>query len=254
MNVSIIGSGNVATHLAKALKNAKVPVLSIWSRGFENAKTLAKAVNATAVQELSDIAAIESDIIIIAVKDDAIKEIASKLTDYNGIVVHTSGATPLSILEDRKNSGVFYPLQTFSKQKELDFNDVPLCLEASNSPTLAKLKALASLLSKHCYEVDSEQRKVLHVAAVFACNFPNYLYGIAQGLLAKHQLDFEIIRPLIAETAHKVQNALPVNVQTGPAVRNDEQTLTKHEEMLKEHPEWLTIYKLLSEQIKKTIS
>lgn len=251
MIVSIIGSGNVATHLAKALKTANVQVLNIWSNRFENALTLAQEVDANAVSELANFATDKSDIILIAVKDDAIGEVASNLIGYNGIVAHTSGAASISTLDELENSGVFYPLQTFSKLKEVDFSNVPLCLEARNSLVLVKLKELATLLSKHNYEVDSEQRKILHLAAVFACNFPNYLYGIAQQLLAQHQLDFDLIRPLITETANKVQTALPVNVQTGPAIRNDEQTLTKHQGLLSQHPEWLTIYKLLSEQIKK---
>lgn len=251
MIVSIIGSGNVATHLAKALKTAQVQVLNVWSNRFENAQALAAQVNANAIEELADFASDNSDIILIAVKDDAIEVVVDKLGGYRGIVAHTSGSVSLAVLNNFENFGVFYPLQTFSKYKEVDFNKVPMCLEANNTATLAQLKSLASILSKQQSEVDSEQRKILHLAAVFACNFPNYLYGIAQQLLAEHQLDFDLIRPLIAETANKVQNDLPVNVQTGPAVRNDEQTLLKHEGLLAQHPEWLTIYKLLSEQIKK---
>lgn len=251
MTVSIIGSGNVATHLAKALQKANVQVLNIWSNRFENALALAQEVGAQAVNELAEIVADESDILLISVKDDAIGSVAQKLNGYSGVVAHTSGSVSLTVLNGIENHGVFYPLQTFSKQKELDFSLVPLCLEASTPSALAKLKHLAALLSKHCYDVDSEQRKILHLAAVFACNFPNYLYGIAQQLLAQHQLDFNIIKPLIIETANKIQTALPINVQTGPAIRNDVQTLNKHEEMLQKHPEWLTIYKLLSEQIKK---
>ncbi|RZL69236.1 MAG: DUF2520 domain-containing protein [Pedobacter sp.] len=251
MIVSIIGSGNVATHLAKALKTAHVQVLNVWSNRFENAQALAVQVNANVIAELTDFASDKSDIILIAVKDDAIGSVVEKLHGYRGIVAHTSGSAPLAVLSNFENFGVFYPLQTFSKHKEVDFNVVPLCLEANNTATLAQLKSLAGLLTRKQNEVDSEQRKILHLAAVFACNFPNYLYGIAQQLLAEHQLDFDLIRPLIAETANKVQNDLPVNVQTGPAVRNDEQTLLKHEGLLAQHPEWLTIYKLLSEQIKK---
>lgn len=251
MLVSIIGSGNVATHLAKALNTANVQVLNIWSRHFKNAQALAGTVNAKAVEEVSQISD-KSDIILIAVKDDAIAAMADPLKNYSGIVAHTSGAVALNALGNLENYGVFYPLQTFSKQKDIDFSNVPLCLEANKAANLNKLKQLANLISKNIYEVDSQQRQTLHLAAVFACNFPNYLYGIAQQLLAQNQMDFDIIKPLIAETAHKVKTALPTAVQTGPAIRNDEQTLKKHEELLEKHPEWLTIYKLLSQQIKKT--
>ena len=190
--------------------------------------------------------------ILISVKDDAIEEVALQLTNYRGLIAHTSGAVAINALANHENYGVFYPLQTFSKNTALDFSTVPLCLEANGTANLNQLKQLANLISKKVYEVDSAQRKTLHLAAVFACNFPNYLYGIAQQLLAQHQLDFDIIKPLISETANKIQNALPMDVQTGPAVRNDEQTLKKHEGMLTKHPEWLNIYKLLSQQIKNT--
>ncbi|WP_343533183.1 Rossmann-like and DUF2520 domain-containing protein [Pedobacter sp.] len=251
MKVSIVGSGNVATHLAKALHHVHVEIQGIWSHQFENAELLANQVDAKAIRQISEIANDGSDILLISVKDDAIADVAAQLKNYRGIVAHTSGAVTLNILNENVNYGVFYPLQTFSKHKTLDFSQVPLCLEANNTQSLRQLKTLAALLSKNIYEVDSEQRKILHLAAVFACNFPNYLYGVAQQLLAQHQLDFEIIKPLIAETANKVQTALPIEVQTGPAIRNDEQTLQKHEELLKAHSDWLMIYKLLSEQIKK---
>ncbi|MDQ8003266.1 MAG: DUF2520 domain-containing protein [Pedobacter sp.] len=250
MRVSIIGSGNVATHIAKALSNAKVTLLDIWSYNLANAQLLANKVDARAIAELSQISD-DADIVLISVKDDAIAAVADQLKDYKGLIAHTSGAVALDVLNRNKNCGVFYPLQTFSKQKELDFSNVPLCLEANNVENLNLLKQLATLISSNVYEVSSEQRKTLHLAAVFACNFPNYLYGIAQQLLAQHQLDFDIIKPLIAETANKIQAALPQEVQTGPAIRNDEQTLKKHEAMLQEHPAWLTIYELLSDQIKK---
>jgi predicted short-subunit dehydrogenase-like oxidoreductase (DUF2520 family) len=252
MKVSIIGSGNVATHLAKALHHARVQILSVWSRQVGNAELLANQIGAKAVSQISKIADDESDVVLISVKDDAIADVAAQLKNYRGIAAHTSGAVALNILNENVNYGVFYPLQTFSKHKTLDFSQVPLCLEANNAQNLQLLKKLATLISNNIYEVDSEQRKILHLAAVFACNFPNYLYGVAQQLLAQHQLDFNIIKPLIAETANKVQTALPFEVQTGPAVRNDEQTLQKHEDLLKGHSDWLTIYKLLSEQIKKT--
>ena len=250
MQVSIIGSGNVATHIAKALTKANVQVLNIWSNNVENAKVLANKVDASAVADISEISDDHSEIVLIAVKDDAISTISSQLKEYKGIVAHTSGAVAMDSLASHKNYGVFYPLQTFSKQKDLDFSIVPLCVEANNETNLDQLKTLASLISKSIYEVNSEQRKTLHLAAVFACNFPNYLYGIAQQLLAQNKLDFDIIKPLITETANKIQTALPMEVQTGPAVRNDEQTLQKHEGMLQEHPEWLNIYQLLSNQIK----
>lgn len=252
MNIAIVGAGNVATHLAKALKNASVAITTIWSFHFENAQALANEVNAQAVRNLHKLVDGDNDLIIVAVKDDAISEVAAQLEDFTGIVAHTSGAVDLSVLEQFENHGVFYPLQTFSKHKAVDFNAVPLCLEANNEATLNTLKEIANLLSEKSYEVDSKQREALHVAAVFACNFPNYLYRIAEELLAKQQLSFEMIRPLINETASKVQTALPAAVQTGPAVRGDQHTLTKHMDLLKQNPSWRAIYSLLSDNIMRS--
>lgn len=252
MNIAIVGAGNVATHLAKALKNAGVVITTIWSFHFENAQALASEVNAQAISDLNEMANGGNDLIILAVKDDAISEVAAQLADFTGIVAHTSGAVDLSVLDKFANHGVFYPLQTFSKNKAVDFNAVPLCLEANNEATLYTLKEIANLLSEKSYEVDSKQREALHVAAVFACNFPNYLYRIAEELLAKQHLSFEMIRPLINETANKVQTALPAAVQTGPAVRGDQHTLTKHMDLLKQNPAWMAIYSLLSDHIMRS--
>ena len=253
MKLAIVGAGNVATHLAKSLKKANVNVSNIWSFHLENAELLAQQINAVAVSNLHQLIDQEIDIIIVAVKDDAIIDVYQQLSNYTGLIAHTSGSVALSALAAAKNYGVFYPLQTFSKDKAVDFNSIPICLEANSSANLVKLKNLAALLSKHVYEVHSKQRETLHIAAVFACNFPNYLYQIAQQLLAEQQLSFDLIRPLINETANKVQTALPNEVQTGPAARNDEQTLTRHQGMLQQNPDWLEIYKLLSSGIKDKV-
>lgn len=249
MKIAIVGAGNVATHLSKELKRVNVDVVSIWSNRFVNAEKLANEVGGYAASDLKQLIVEDSDIIIIAVKDDVIKAVADQLKGYKGIIVHTSGAVGLNEVASVENYGVFYPLQTFSKAKEINFKNVPLCLEANTAATLLKLKELAGLLSKNIYEVNTRQRETLHLAAVFACNFPNYLYTIAQQLLEKQQLNFELIKPLIEETANKVQTALPATVQTGPAVRNDEQTLLKHKGLLKENPDWLNIYSILSANI-----
>jgi predicted short-subunit dehydrogenase-like oxidoreductase (DUF2520 family) len=252
MKISIIGSGNVATHIAKAIAQQNIALQSIWSNNFGNAKKLAERVGAKAVANVTDLLNDGSEVLIIAIKDDAIAAVAKQIVGYTGVVAHTSGAVALNALDTFEQFGVFYPLQTFSKHTDLDFSKVPLCIEANNDESLEVLKKLAYTLGNRVYEVNSKKRQTLHLAAVFACNFPNYLYSIAQQMLAKEDLDFEIIRPLIKETANKVQDDLPSNVQTGPAVRNDLTTLDKHERLLKDSSEWLTIYKLLSQQIKNT--
>lgn len=252
MRVVIIGSGNVATHIAKALNEANIKVSQIWSYHYENALLLAGQIDGIAIADLSQID-VTADLCLIAVKDDEIANLVRKLDTFNGVIAHTSGSVSLDVFENlTKNYGVFYPLQTFSKDKDLDFSNIPLCVEANNPQTLDILKQLAHQLSTKVVEVNSEKRKILHLAAVFACNFTNHLYALADEVLKANELDFDIIRPLIAETANKVQNALPATVQTGPAIRNDNNTLIKHEELLIKQPEMLEIYRTLSNSIKKT--
>lgn len=251
MRITIIGSGNVATHLAAAFKNAGHTIVQVYSRDMHNALLLAYYVKAGAIDSLEQTNP-KTDLFVIAVKDDAIEPIAAELAKYNKLVVHTSGATDLqTLLKYTQNAGVFYPLQTFNKTRELNFNSVPLCIEGIGEKITSKLKELAFTVSQNVYQVNSEQRKTLHLAAVFACNFPNYLYYVSQQLLAEKQLPFDLLRPLILETAEKVQEHLPADVQTGPAVRNDEKTMVSHLEQLHQNPDLQAIYNLLSQGIIK---
>lgn len=252
MKIAILGSGNVATHLAKALKAKGEKVVQIFSPNLENAKLLAEKIETNFTNNIGEID-LNADLYIIAVKDDAIETIAKALKNVNGIVVHTSGTTDLNVLSDQvKNAGVFYPLQTFSKDREIVFDKVPLCIEAENKSHLVILANLADKLSNQVYQLNSQKRKVLHLAAVFASNFPNHLYNLANQILEKNDLDFNIIRPLIAETADKIQNYLPENVQTGPAIRGDESTINKHLRMLTDLPDLQNIYQTISDSIKIT--
>jgi len=251
MRISIIGSGNVATHLAAAFKNAGHRMVQVYSRDMQNAALLAYHVGAEPIDDLNQVNP-ETDIFIISVKDDAIISTAKILSKHQKLIVHTSGATDLSSLSAfTSNAGVFYPLQTLSKNKEVDFFTVPLCIEGADEKIISELEQLAQTISNHVYRINSEQRKILHLAAVFACNFPNYLYSIAQQLLAKHNMEFELLRPLILETAQKVQNHLPAEVQTGPAIRNDENTMAIHLQMLDDEPELKKLYDVLSQAIIK---
>ncbi|WP_025143143.1 Rossmann-like and DUF2520 domain-containing protein [Pedobacter jeongneungensis] len=250
MKIVLLGSGNVATHLAKALISKGEELMQVYSQSLSNAVLLAKAIGAEATGDLNEVKQ-NADLYIISVKDDAIDTVAASLKNVTGLVVHTSGTTDINVLAFQvKKAGVFYPLQTFSKSKEVSFENIPLCIEASDEDQLAILKELANKISTQVYELDGEKRKVLHLAAVFACNFPNHLYALANKILNQNGLDFEIIRPLIAETADKVMGNLPENVQTGPAVRADENTLNKHLSMLNDMPELQNIYQTLSNSIK----
>jgi predicted short-subunit dehydrogenase-like oxidoreductase (DUF2520 family) len=251
MHITIIGSGNVATHLAAAFKNAGHIIMQVYSRDMHNASLLAYHVKAEAIDNLDQINP-EADLFVIAVKDDAIEAIVSGLAKYQKLIVHTSGATDLQVLlKYTQSAGVFYPLQTFSKTKEVNFNTVPLCIEGANEQITSQLNELAYTITQNVYRINSAERKTLHLAAVFACNFPNYLYYLSQQLLAEQKLPFDLLRPLIQETAEKVQEYLPASVQTGPAVRNDEKTMDAHLQLLHENPELQQLYKLLSQGIIK---
>ena len=249
MNIVLLGSGKVATQIGKALHNAGIPVAQVYSPTLEHAQTLAMQVHAKAISELAELTK-NADVYIISVKDDAILGLVDQLDLGDKIVLHTSGSTAMDVLKSAStNYGVLYPLQTFSFDKTVDFSQVPIAVEAS-SPEIAKqLEALAHKLSPKIIQMTSEQRLVLHISAVFACNFSNHLYAIAEQLLESKGISFDHLRPLIAETAAKVQQALPSEVQTGPAIRKDEKILQKHLDFLKEQPQLQEIYRLLSQSI-----
>jgi predicted short-subunit dehydrogenase-like oxidoreductase (DUF2520 family) len=251
MKVVCIGSGNVATHFTQALNAAGHSIVQIWSKGLKNAKILGNSLQAPAISNWEELNQ-DADLYLIAVRDDAIAGVAEQLQDIQGLVLHTSGATALTALSLLKRSGVLYPLQTFSKAKAVDFKLVPLCIEASKPADLSMLRDLATQLSSKVYDVDSKQRKILHLAAVFACNFTNHLYHISSSILEENQLDFAMLHPLIQETVDKIQTETPFNAQTGPALRNDQVTMDAHINLLKSSPEFKEIYINLSDSIKKT--
>lgn len=251
MRITLIGSGNVATHFGAALKNAGHRIVQVYSRDEQNASMLAYHIGAEAISDLDNINP-DTDIFIISISDDAIAGIAEQLARYNKLIVHTSGATDLyTLLAFTGNAGVLYPLQTFSKTKEVDFRSVPLCIEGADEKISQTLTEMAQTISNNVYPISSAQRKALHLAAVFACNFPNYLYSVAQKLLSAKKMRFDLLRPLILETAEKVQQQFPADVQTGPAVRGDAKTMNTHIQQLQSEPELEQLYRLLSQGIIK---
>ncbi|HTH81949.1 MAG TPA: Rossmann-like and DUF2520 domain-containing protein [Mucilaginibacter sp.] len=251
MRITIIGSGNVATHLAATFKNVGHVIVQVYSRNLQNAALLAYHVKAEPIDDLQQINP-ETDLFVIAVKDDAIGIVAEQLAPYQKLIIHTSGAADIyTLLAFTDNAGVFYPLQTFSKTREVDFRNVPLCIEGADENITRELEQIAQNISNKVYRVNSAQRKVLHLAAVFANNFPNYLYTISQQILEQNGLVFDLLRPLILETAQKVQESLPAAMQTGPAVRNDETTMNNHLQLLSNEPALQKLYKLLSQGIIK---
>ncbi len=249
MNIILLGSGRVATQLGQALHKAGASFLQVYSPNQAHAAKLGTKLNCESISDSSKLR-LDADLYILSVTDDALPALAQQLSLKDRLVVHTSGSTSMSVLEQASNKiGVFYPLQTFSHEKEVDFSVVPLIIECNNLESLNLLKGLAAKLSSKVLELDSPQRLILHVAAVFACNFSNHMYAIAQELLASRQLDFDLIRPLIAETAAKVHFNLPIEVQTGPAIRKDKLTIQKHLDSLKDQPQLQEIYRLLSQSI-----
>jgi len=226
ISVLLVGKGNVATHLYNTFLSVdNIVFTQISSRKLE---LIPKA-----------------DITIIAVSDDAIAEVSSKIK--NTFVVHTSGACSINELKNTTNKGVFYMLQTFSKDKKVDFNKVPFCLEADNESNYLLLEKLAKLIGKKIYTVNSEQRKALHIAAVFVNNFTNHMYKIGNDVCNEHSVPFEILQPLIKETALKIETLAPKKAQTGPAIRNDKQTIKNHLDLL--NLEQQKIYKIITKSI-----
>lgn len=253
MNVVLIGSGNVATSLGQAIKTAGHSVKQIYSRSLAHAEILAKNLGCDFTDNLSNLH--QAEVYMLAVSDDAIAEIVSELTVHNKLLLHTSGSTGITALEfASKNVGVVYPLQTFSKQNKISFKDIPIAIEANTTANLERVREFANSISERVIELNSEQRLTLHVAAVFACNFANHFYSIADGLLEQNGLSFDLLKPLIKETTLKVMAQRPKDVQTGPAVRHDYKIMNKHEKFLSSYEGLEEIYHILSAGILKTHS
>lgn len=246
LSIVILGTGNVAQNLFHALEaSEQVKVVQIVGRNQNALKKYHDKVHvSTTFEHIKD-----ADVYVIAVSDSAILEVSEKLP-LQGLVVHTSGATPMNSLPQERK-GVFYPLQTFTRGRLLDFAEIPICIEASDNDSLSKLKLLGKSISKKVYAINSEERKQLHVAAVFANNFSNHLFHISQTLCEKEGLSFELLKPLILETVNKLESLSPMDAQTGPARRNDSESMQKHLELLTQ-TEHKKLYTLLSEAISKT--
>ena len=245
IRITLIGSGNVAQHLIKAFaKSEVVEIVQVFSRKKE---TLASLIDFDKIVNDFDNLK-EVDLYIIAVSDKAISEVSKQLPFQNRVVVHTSGAASLDVLDPKNRKGVFYPLQTFSKNKEIDFSTIPMCLEAENTFDFRVLETVAKSISNAVFAINSDQRKALHVAAVFVNNFTNHLYQIGQEICDEHKVPFEVLKPLIQETAEKINTLTPIDAQTGPAKRHDSTTIDAHLEYLNNENQ-KNIYKILTQSI-----
>ena len=245
VSIVIIGSGNVAQHLITAfLQSNEIELIQVFSRQKESVSHLISSDKI--VSEYEEIK--DADLYLIAVSDNAIADVSTKLPFENRLVVHTSGSMPMEILDSKNRRGVFYLLQTFTKNKPVNFKEIPICLEAENEKDFKTIETVAKTISSVVQSISSEQRKALHVAAVFVCNFVNHLYKIGNDICNENQLSFEILQPLIVETAQKIIQLSPKHAQTGPAKRNDSETINTHLNFLSDENQ-KEIYKLLTKSI-----
>ena len=252
MRICLIGSGNLATHLGSAFTGKGHQVVQDWSQTLQHASQLGAKLNTRFTTDKDSIPS-ETDIYIIAVRDNAIASLLPEVKWGNKLVLHTAGSISMDILAPYcENYGVFYPFQTFSIDKNVDFENVPVYVEANTPKNLEVLSELAHSISGNVTQLSSSQRQQIHLAAVFVCNFVNHFYSIGQELLNQKGIDFGILKPLILETANKAITQSPLASQTGPAIRNDKVVMDKHLAMLTDYPDLKALYQQISQRIIQT--
>ena len=246
MKIAILGSGNVAYHLAKMFKEKNILISQIFGRNEKDLQEISEQFEIPfSTTELAD-----AELYFIAVNDDAVAAISKNIKNQNSLVAHTSGSLPKEILEGNYRKASFYPLQTFSKSKMLQYSEIPFFVEAENEEDSQILENLALKISEKVMKSDYEKRKYIHLTAVFACNFVNHLFARAKEISDSQQIPFHYFLPLIKETTSKIEKIEPKLAQTGPAIRNDENILQLHEALITEE-EHLKIYQVMNESIKK---
>lgn len=250
MRVVFVGAGNLATRLSLEMRKSGMSIGQVYSHTSEHAKILADELGCGWTVVPEDIVE-DADLYVFSLKDAVLQDVIARVKPNNGLWVHTAGSMPISVFEGlTARYGVVYPLQTFSKSREVDFKKIPFFLEANSSEDEKVLGEVARALSSDVRFLSSEMRKNLHLAAVFACNFTNHMYALAEKILEEQQIPGEVLLPLIDETAAKVHVMSPVRAQTGPAIRYDENVINKHMAMLKD-PDMRNLYELISRSIHK---
>lgn len=250
MKVVLIGAGNLATRLSLALQEAGIHVIQVYSRTNAHAAKLAVQLGCVWTDRPEDVTP-DADLYIYSLKDEALPLVLPRITPNRGLWVHTAGSVPMDVFKEYTlRYGVLYPLQTFSKERKVDFSEIPFFIEAATGEDTLLLQKIAGLLSGKVQQLSSEKRKVVHLAAVFACNFTNHMYVLAGKILEENGLSFDLMLPLISETAAKVKDLPPLDAQTGPAVRYDENVMQRHLEMLGSE-EQKEVYKIISKNIHK---
>ena len=251
--ITLVGAGNVAHNFGKSFRQAGYLINEIYSRTNNSAVLLSQALNCNYTTDLSTLDR-KTDLIVISVNDDALEEVLEQIKIKDTPIVHTSGSNPISIFEKKgfENYGIFYPVQSFSKNEPESLIPIPICVEGNNQNMENLLLSFARSVSKRVYVLNSEKRKALHIAAIFANNFTNHLYHVAHDLLSKHKISFEIIRPIIEKTSDKIKTETPKNAQTGPAARKDDKVIAEHLKFLSKYEDYQEIYQLMTESIKKS--
>lgn len=251
MKIVLVGAGNLATCLGRALMTAQHEILQVYSRTIASAEALADIVNGQAVNDLS-LLTDAAELYILSLKDNVLEEIIPQVCQGRGakVFIHTAGSMPLSCFKGfAQHYGVFYPMQTFSKSRTVDFHEIPVFLESNDEETRSIMASFARSLSDRVYYLETEKRKYLHLSAVWACNFVNHCYMMASDILQNHDIPFSVMLPLIDETARKVHSVAPRTAQTGPAIRYDENVINKQLELMSEDELGKRLYQLMSESI-----
>jgi predicted short-subunit dehydrogenase-like oxidoreductase (DUF2520 family) len=248
--ITLAGAGNVAWHMGRALAQKGYVIRKVLDRTASSSKQLAKELNAESSGTPEDGIA-DTDACLICVSDDAISSVIEQLKPGSCLMMHTAGSVPLDVFRNKAtNYGVLYPLQTFTKGRPLDYSQIPFLIEANTPENLVLINQIASSVSNHITEADSTQRLFIHLAAIFASNFSNHMFSLAEKLAVEYNMPFDLLKPLISETTSKAMDMSPQKAQTGPAVRGNTKVMEKHLELLKDHPRLQELYRMISEDIR----
>jgi len=245
----IIGAGKLAWHLGPALQKAGFRIIQIYSRTLSSAAAFGLHID---VPWTTDVNMLKegAELMIFCISDRALEDLLPQISRKDVFMIHTAGSLPSNVFDKwTSDFGVLYPLMTFTKTRSMEFRTVPVCIEANNKKNEDRLKRFAEMISDNVSVVDFENRKIMHMSAIFACNFTNHMYRTAYDILSQYEFDFGILKPLIMETATKVLEMSPHEAQTGPASRHDKNILHTHQLMLQDHPEWQKLYTFVSESI-----
>ena len=247
MKVALVGAGNLATNLAVALQEAGHTIVQVFSRTSQSAELLAERVGTSAITDLHQLVS-DADLYIVSISDSALSTLDYSAFPPQALVVHTAGSIPMDVIPLSRR-GVFYPMQTFSRQRIVDFSDIPIFVEASSEDDTTFLLDFARTINNKVYRLSSADRIYLHLAAVYCSNFVNHCYAMSEEILRQHGLPFSVMLPLVDEVAAKVHQVSPQEAQTGPAIRHDYNVIRHHLSLLEDQPRLQEIYEIMSESI-----